>query len=97
MDDRFIGKILPGQSVRDMNGDKVGSVARVYREDVSVSQPRCDDVVEVKTGLFGLGGRLYVPVSAIDDATDTALFVGKPADAFEQAWHEKPDYLEQLQ
>ena len=100
MAERYVGRIVPGQDLCDVNGDKVGSVAHVYREDVSVLGDRheavYDEVIEVKTGLFGLGDKLYVPVSAVDDATENAVFVGKPREAFEDAWRRKPDYLDRL-
>src|SRR5205085_3011250 len=90
MPERYIGRILPGQDLCDMNGDKVGSVARVYREDdamMSAGQPVHEEVIEVKTGIFGLGEKLYVPVSAVDDATEDAVLVAKPREAFEAGWH----------
>lgn len=99
MEERYIGRILPGQDLCDVNGDKVGSVNHVYREDeamLGAGQPVHDEVIEVKTGIFGLGEKLYVPVSAVDDTTENAVFVAKPKDEFEPAWHEKPDYLDRL-
>jgi hypothetical protein len=99
MAERFIGRILPGQDLCDMNGDKVGSVNHVFREDdtmMGAGQPIHEEVIEVKTGILGLGERLYVPVSAIDDTTENAVFVDKPRDQFDEAWHHKPEYLNQL-
>ena len=100
MAERFIGRILPGQDLCDVNGDKVGSVTRVFREDDSMlgdgHQTTYDEIIEVKTGFFGLGEKLYVPVSAVDDATDQAVFVGKPKTEFADTWHQKPEYLHRL-
>ena len=100
MAERYIGRILPGQDLCDMNGDKVGSVAHVYREDVSMlgegQAGSYDEVIEVKTGFLGMGEKLYVPVSAVDDATENAVFVGKPRDEFADNWRHKPDYLDRL-
>lgn len=100
MAERYIGRIMPGQDLCDINGDKVGSVAHVYREDenqISTTNQRVyEDVIEVKTGILGLGEKLYVPVSAVDDATEDAVFVAKPRGAFDDAWHSKPEYLEKL-
>ena len=100
MADRYIGRILPGQDLCDVNGDKVGSVAHVYREDASMlgdSQTGAyDEVIEVKTGFLGMGEKLYVPVSAVDDTTDSAVFVGKARDEFGDDWRRKPDYLDRL-
>jgi hypothetical protein len=99
MAERYIGRIMPGQDLCDVNGDKVGSVAHVYREDentMTTTQPVYEDVIEVKTGILGLGEKLYVPVSAVDDATEDAVFVAKPKDAFDEAWRRKPEYLDKL-
>ena len=99
MAERYIGRIFPGQDLCDVNGEKVGSVNRVYREDdamMGAGQPVHEEVIEVKTGIFGLGEKLYVPVSAVDDATEDAVFVAKPRDAFEDDWHNKPEYLDRL-
>jgi hypothetical protein len=100
MAERYIGRILPGQDLCDVNGDKVGSVAHVYREDASMlgdgHESVYDEVIEVKTGLFGLGEKLYVPVSAVDDTTENAVFVTQAKDEFADAWHRKPDYLDRL-
>ncbi len=99
MAERYIGRILPGQDLCDANGDKVGSVNHVYREDDAMmgeGQPMHEEVIEVKTGILGLGEKLYVPVSAVDDTTENAVFVAKPREQFEEAWHHKPEYLDQL-
>jgi hypothetical protein len=48
--------------VCDVSGEKVGTVAGVHGE-----------VVEVKTGLFGLGKHLYVPPSAVDGVTEAGV------------------------
>src|SRR5579862_6616922 len=99
MEERYIGRIMPGQDLCDIDGDKVGNVAHVYREDentITGPLPVYEDVIEVKTGFFGLGEKLYVPVSAVDDATEDAVFVAKPKDAFEDDWRRKPEYLDKL-
>jgi len=99
MAERYIGRILPGQDLCDINGDKVGTIAHVYREDVSMSgtgQPVREEVIEVKTGLFGLGQKLYVPVNAVNDTTEGAVFVAKPQEQFDDTWHRPPDYLDRL-
>jgi hypothetical protein len=96
MTERYLGQIVPGLDVCDMEGAKVGTVARVLREDVSVVDAPDDDIVEVKTGPFGLGHRLYVPVGAIDNATTAALFVRASHDEMEKSWTKKPDYLGRL-
>ena len=93
---RFAGRIVPGQKVRDMDGNSLGKVARVYREDVNVGDPRHDDVLEVKSGPFGFGQRLYIPVGAVSDATDTEVFLGQASESASMQWRSKPDYLDRL-
>ena len=99
MTERYLGRILPGQDMCDVNGDKVGTVAHIYREDVAMmgdAAPDREEVIEVKMGLLGLGQRLYVPVSAVGDATDSAVFVAKAADEFDRSWHDKPEDLDRM-
>ncbi|HEU0169062.1 MAG TPA: hypothetical protein VFS62_14890 [Chloroflexota bacterium] len=99
MTERYVGRLLPGQDLCDVNGDKVGTIAHVYREDVAAMDggaPVHEEVIEVKTGFLGLGQRLYVPVSAVADTTDAAAFVDKSAGEFDPTWHEKPDHLDRL-
>ncbi|MDE3077506.1 MAG: DUF2171 domain-containing protein [Chloroflexota bacterium] len=99
MQERYVGQIIPGKDVCDMNGDKVGTVARVYRDDAALyadGQPHYEEVMEVKTGPLGLGQRYYIPVTAIDDSTEGALFVNCPAEDFDGSWREKPQHLDKL-
>src|SRR5215208_7077175 len=74
--ERYLGRMEPGMDVCDMNGDKVGSVARVYRHEMAAvaagagpggggslpEAPTSNEILEVKTGFLGLGRRLYVPL-----------------------------------
>lgn len=99
MEERYMGPIMPGQDLCDISGHKVGRVARVYREDVSMignARSEHEEVIEVKTGLFGRGEKLYVPVSAVDDMIEDAVFVHKARQEFEDEWRHRPDYLDTL-
>jgi hypothetical protein len=102
---RYLGRLEPGMDVCDIDGDKFGTVNHVFRFELAgvgastagtaESMPR-EDVLEVKTGLFGLGKHLYVPFSAIQDVTTGCVFVNQPKDALEaQGWDVRPDYLEE--
>jgi hypothetical protein len=93
--------------VCDVDGNKFGSVARVYRHEMvaaaatssssNVGTMPPDEILEIKTGLFGLGKHLYVPFSAIQDVTSGCVFLNQPKDGIEnQAWDTKPDYLDDL-
>jgi hypothetical protein len=66
-------QIAPGMDVCDVSGEKVGTVSRV------------GDVVEVKTGLFGLGTHLYVPPSAVDGVTEAGLILKHAKHEFHDA------------
>jgi hypothetical protein len=60
-------------------------------------RPPDEGVIEVKTGLLGLGARLYIPLSAVHDTVEDCVFVAKTKEAFEQlGWHEKPAHLDEL-
>lgn len=62
LDDRKLSArdVTKGMDVCDVSGEKVGTVARVYR---SLATP---EVIEVKTGLFGLGKHLFVPAEEVE-------------------------------
>jgi len=104
MQERYLGRIVPGMEVCDSNGDKVGTVSRVYRHGLdaggtaaTATAPPHEEIVEVKTGLLGLGARYYVPLGGIQDATPSCLFLAKPKADFESlGWQEKPSYLGEL-
>jgi hypothetical protein len=101
MQERYLGRIEPGMEVCDINGDKVGTVSRVYRHGLgaggtaaTATAPPHDEVVEVKTGLLGLGTRYYVPMSGIRDATPSCVFLSTPKADFEGlGWHRRPAQL----
>lgn len=92
--------------VCDVDGNKIGSINRIYRHEMatagasgsgSVGSLPTEEIIEAKTGLLGLGKRLYVPFSAIQDVTSGCVFVNVPKDRVEDAgWDVKPDYLDQL-
>jgi hypothetical protein len=105
MDAMDLAKVRSGIDVCDVGGNKVGTVAHVYRHavapvaDAEAPGARArEEIVEVKTGPLGLGKHLYIPLHAIDtlnDAGDTlALNVSK--DQLDRSWESKPDYLGEL-
>ncbi len=103
MQDRYLGRIQPDMDVCDRDGKKVGTVAHVYRHefatvgDAAAGEPR-EDIVEVKTGFLGLGKHLYIPLSAIQDATEGCLFLAQSCDDLDSlGWDQKPAYLSELE
>jgi hypothetical protein len=83
--------------VCDVGGNKFGSISRVYRHELAavtgeapatdsgsgVGTMQRDEILEVKTGLFGLGKHLYVPFSAIQDVTSGCVFINQPKDSLD--------------
>ena len=106
MQERYLGKLEPHMDVCDSNGDKVGSIARVYRYDLATigggttapaSLPH-EEIMEVKTGLLGLGHHYYVPLSAIEDVTEGGVVLNVTRGQLDQhGWGEKPAYFDDLQ
>ena len=108
MQEQYLGRLAPDMDVCDIDGERIGKLARVYRDefatalaavatatDDSGGQPRRPGVMEVKSGLLGLG-RLYIPISAIEDTTEQCVFVAKKKGDRVDEWRHKPDYLDQL-
>jgi len=89
--------IVSGMDVCDVGGDKIGSVAVVHRfnqppDPASASAP--EEILEVKTGLLGLGKHLYVPMSAVQEVLAESVFISHPKEEFESlGYYEKPAHL----
>jgi hypothetical protein len=105
MQERYRGRIQPDMDVCDGDGDKVGTVARAHRHatllrgtaEAPAPEER-DEVVEVKTGLLGLGAHYYVPLGAVRDVTAGAVFLSKRKHDFEGlGWHRRPSHLGELE
>jgi hypothetical protein len=104
---RYLGHLEPGMDVCDVDGNKFGSIARVYRHEMAtvgagasstaMEEMPHDEIIEVKTGLLGLGRHLYVPFSTIQDVTSGCVFVNLSKERVEeQGWDVKPDYLDEM-
>jgi hypothetical protein len=104
---RYLGRLEPGMDVCDVDGNKFGTISRVYRHEMaavtagassaSVGTMPHEDILEVKTGFFGLGKHLYVPFGAIQDVTSGCVFINQPKEHVDQqGWDVKPDYLDEL-
>ena len=53
-----------------------------------------EEVLEVKTGLFGLGKRLYVPGDAVHDLTMGCVFLAHTREQIDgMEWDQKPSFL----
>jgi len=106
MQERYIGRLEPGMDMCDIDGVKIGTIGHVYRhayttagtsETSNVATAPGDDIIDVETGLFGLGKHYWVPFSAIHDVTSGCVFVSKRRDDVDGlAWDTKPDYLDEM-
>jgi hypothetical protein len=104
MQERYLGRLEPGMDVCDINGDKIGTISRVYRHQMAsvetsggVATAPPDEVLEIKTGLLGLGKHYYVPLSAVEDVTTGCVFVKQARDALDQhGWDARPAYLDEF-
>ena len=99
-----MGRLEPGMDVCDINGDKIGTVSRVYRHQMAsveasggVATAPPEEILEVKTGLLGLGKPYWVPLRAIEDVSTGCIFVKQGKDDLDQhGWDTRPPYLEEL-
>jgi hypothetical protein len=108
MQEQYLGRLTPDMNVCDIDGHKIGAVVRVYRDEFAPAleqaeeadegvQPSRTGIVELKTGLLGLGKHLYIPISAVDAVTEEGIFVTTKKDELAEEWSRKPDYLDRLQ
>jgi hypothetical protein len=108
--ERYVGRLLPNMDVCDVAGQKIGSIARVYRDELALAmsatggpaesvpeRPRHPEIMEVKTGLLGLGEHLYIPIDAVQDVTEECVLLSVKKDEVASEWHHTPDYLGELQ
>ena len=90
-------RLRAGMDVCDVGGDKVGSVGEVHHlsqspDPAAASVP--DEILEVKTGLLGLGKHLYVPMSDVQEVLTESVFLSRPKEEFESlGYYEKPAQL----
>jgi ribosomal 30S subunit maturation factor RimM len=61
--------VTRGMDVCDVSGEKVGTVARVHRSLAT------REIIEVKTGLLGLGKHLFVPAEEVDRVSEAGLIL----------------------
>ena len=99
MKDWYVSMIRPDMDVFDSDGVKIGTVAHVHNHPALVTAgeagdrpPSGDVVIEVRTGLLGLGTHYFIPSSAIADVTDGGdAFLTVARDALHSSgWQTKP-------
>jgi len=97
----FLGRIVPGMDVCDVTGEKVGSIAHIYRFDEATEDATSaragDELIEVKTGFLGLGKHLYIPMSVVQEVLTDSIFLSKSRESFgELGYEEKPAHFAEL-
>jgi hypothetical protein len=97
----FLGRIVPGMDVCDVTGEKIGSIAHIYRfdeaTDESFAANASNELIEVKTGFLGFGKHLYIPMSTVQEVLTDSIFLSKSRESFnELGYDEKPSYFAQL-
>jgi hypothetical protein len=97
----FLGRIVPGMDVCDITGEKVGSIAHIYRFDEATEDtisPRAgEELIEVKSGFLGPGKHYYNPMSAVQEVLTDSIFISKSRESFEElGFTEKPAHFSEL-
>jgi hypothetical protein len=103
MEEQRLDRLHPGLPVSDVRGDRIGTLAHVYGR-VAEKDARgpsgttmSEKVVEVRTGLLGLGRHLYVPAQAIETVTDDQVILDRPREDLDAPdWSSRPPDLTQL-
>ena len=83
-----LGTIQQGLEVCDRDGEAIGTVAHILRD---ASPATVGGVIEVKTGLLGLGTHYYIPATAVEEVTAAAVVLNRRRAEFaELGWDTKP-------
>ena len=100
----YLGRITPGMDVCDVTGEKVGSIAHIYRfdegtetTDEATPTRTGEEFLEVKTGFLGLGKHYYIPMNAVQEVLTDSIFLSKSRESFaELGFEEKPAHFAEL-
>jgi hypothetical protein len=106
MRSELIALVHEDMDVCDLTGEKLGTVQAIASgveagTPSGLAQPSSRlpsaypaAYLEVETGLFGLGKRLYVPTAAIKDVTDFVLLDLLREEIDQIGWEQRPSELE---
>lgn len=101
MQDRFFGNIREGMDVVDFDGDKVGTVDKIFqpasvRSSASrTAEPAGEPILKVKSGLLGLGTDYYIPAGAVRDVTTERVVLSADKDQLDtMGWDTRPPWLD---
>ena len=99
-EDRF-APIREGMTVEDADGDKVGTVGKIYQPASvtstasSTTEPAGELFLKVDTGFLGLGKDQFIPASAIRDVTGDRVILTVDKDRVdEMGWDVRPTWIE---
>ena len=100
MHERFFSSIREHMDVYDANGDKVGTVGKIYRPAAvgstasTYAEPTGRPYLKVDTGFLGLGKDLYIPADAISDVSGDRVMLSTDKDHLDaMGWDHRPDFL----
>ena len=100
MRDRFFANIRESMDVVDVDGDKVGTIDKIFQPAaVSSTASRTAEAVgeptlKVKSGLLGLGTGYYIPASAIRDVTTERVVLSVDKDQVDSmGWDTRPSWI----
>ena len=98
LEQRFLGRIVPGMDVCDVGGDKIGTVAHIHRfselPDPADTASLPEEYLEVKTGFLGLGKHLFIPMSAVQEVLTDSLYISKAKEDLEGlGFQNRPEHL----
>ena len=106
MQDRFAAGLSEGMEVRDINGDKVGKIGRIYRPAEVIAPSTAipsgstepsrtsDQYLKVDTGFLGIGKDLYIPTSAVTNVTGDHVMLDVNKDQIDTlGWDRRPGWV----
>jgi hypothetical protein len=101
MQDERFAHIREDMTVEDADGDRVGTVGKIYQPASvastasSAAEPAGQLFLKVDTGFLGLGKDLFIPASAIRDVTGDRVILTVDKDRVdEMGWDVRPAWIE---
>ena len=101
MQDRFFGNIHEGMDVMDVDGDKIGTVDKIFQPAAvsstasTTGRATGEPILKLETGFLGLGTDYYVPSSAVRDVTTERVVLGVDKDDLDTTgWNMRPSWIE---
>src|SRR5207249_2951662 len=95
--DTEAGPLKPGMEVCDLDGKTIGTIAHIHQPPFPADEPDAwrEALVEVKTGILGLGSHYYIPRSAFQETLRDSAFLSKTSEQLATlGWDRKPPFLE---